>query len=81
MVLVDNAPYSYLLQLENGIPILPYYTGEDTELVHLEKYLEEMSRCMDVREFNKNHFQLHRYADCNDAEEVVREIMQNKTLL
>lgn len=27
MVLVDNAPYSYIFQLENGIPILPYYTG------------------------------------------------------
>jgi TFIIF-interacting CTD phosphatase-like protein len=39
MVLVDNAPYSYIFQLENGIPILPYYTGEDSELIHLEKYL------------------------------------------
>ena len=27
VVLVDNAPYSYLMQLSNGIPILPYYRG------------------------------------------------------
>ena len=27
MVLVDNAPYSYIFQLENGIPILPYFSG------------------------------------------------------
>ena len=80
-MLVDNAPYSYLLQLENGIPILPYYTGEDTELVHLEKFLEEMSKCTDVREFNKSHFQLHRYVDCNDADEVVKEVIERKSVL
>lgn len=40
MVLIDNAPYSYIFQLENGIPILPFYTGQDSELVQLEKYLE-----------------------------------------
>ena len=30
MVLIDNAPYSYIFQLENGIPILPYYNGQDS---------------------------------------------------
>lgn len=39
MVLVDNAPYSYIFQLENGIPILPFYKGEDYQLPRLEKYL------------------------------------------
>jgi CTD small phosphatase-like protein 2 len=29
MVLVDNAAYSYAFQLENGIPILPFYEGAD----------------------------------------------------
>lgn len=28
LVLVDNAAYSYAYQLENGIPILPYYSGQ-----------------------------------------------------
>lgn len=33
MVLVDNAAYSYSAQLDNGIPILPYYHGKtDFEL-------------------------------------------------
>jgi CTD small phosphatase-like protein 2 len=27
MVLVDNCPFSYIYQLNNGIPILPYYEG------------------------------------------------------
>ena len=40
MVLVDNAAYSYVFQLENGIPILPYYQGvHDFELKALELYL------------------------------------------
>ena len=35
MVLVDNAAYSYAFQLENGIPILPFYEGNDYELTAL----------------------------------------------
>ena len=27
ILLVDNAAYSYAFQLDNGIPILPYYQG------------------------------------------------------
>jgi CTD small phosphatase-like protein 2 len=34
-ILVDNSPISYLYQLDNGVPILPYYGGEDVELLHL----------------------------------------------
>lgn len=29
VVLVDNAAYSYAFQLENGIPVLPFYEGKD----------------------------------------------------
>jgi CTD small phosphatase-like protein 2 len=36
-VLVDNAAYSYAFQLDNGIPIFPYYHGQiDFELKALE---------------------------------------------
>ncbi len=28
IVLVDNAAYSYTFQVDNGIPILPYYEGK-----------------------------------------------------
>lgn len=35
IVLVDNAAYSYAFQLENGIPILPFYEGSDYELAAL----------------------------------------------
>ena len=31
VLLVDNAPYSYMMQLANGIPIIPYYRGNDDD--------------------------------------------------
>jgi CTD small phosphatase-like protein 2 len=42
MVLVDNSPLSFLYQVENAIPILPYHAGEDSELLLLEKYLDRI---------------------------------------
>jgi CTD small phosphatase-like protein 2 len=40
MILVDNAAYSYSFQVDNGIPIIPYYEGKnDFELKALEKYI------------------------------------------
>lgn len=62
MVLVDNAAYSYAAQLDNGIPILPYYHGKtDFELRALEHYLQGMLLVADVRTLNRKTFQLHRY--------------------
>jgi CTD small phosphatase-like protein 2 len=48
VVLVDNAAYSYSFQVDNGIPILPYYEGStDFELKALRNYL--MGLTGDVR--------------------------------
>ena len=41
LVLVDNAAYSFGYQLENGIPIVPFYDDQnDEELLHLIYYLD-----------------------------------------
>lgn len=76
MVLVDNAAYSYAAQLDNGIPILPYYHGSsDFELEALEHYLQGMLLVKDVRTLNKKTFQLHRYRNYyNKAEKLVEEL-------
>lgn len=73
MVLVDNAAYSYAAQLDNGIPILPYYHGKaDFELKALEAYLQKMVLAKDVRTINRNTFQLHKYRGYyNRAEKLV----------
>lgn len=31
IILVDNAAYSYYFQLENGVPIIPYYDDKDDQ--------------------------------------------------
>jgi CTD small phosphatase-like protein 2 len=66
MVLVDNSPLSYLYQLENGVPILPYYGGEDNELLALEKYLDRLKVEPDVRKLNISTFKMHTYGMFDD---------------
>lgn len=40
MVIVDNAVYSFGFQLDNGVPIIPFYDNkEDEELKHLIFYI------------------------------------------
>ena len=57
IVIVDNAVYSFGFQLENGIPIIPYYEDEeDEELFHLIPYLEILANSEDVREKNRDAF-------------------------
>jgi CTD small phosphatase-like protein 2 len=39
-VIIDNAAYSFAFQIDNGIPIIPYYEGKiDFELKALQSYL------------------------------------------
>ena len=62
MVLVDNAAYSYVFQKENGIPILPYYSGsDDFELMALLKFLKGTNDVDDVRVRNRQIFKLDQY--------------------
>ncbi len=59
-VLVDNAAYSYAFQIDNGIPILPYYHGSnDFELQTLQRYIDKMLLHDDVRKLNRNTFKFH----------------------
>lgn len=75
MVLVDNAAYSYAFQLDNGIPIIPYYEGRnDFELKALQTYLESMLWAKDVRDINRNTFKLGKYRDYDDPDVLVKEL-------
>jgi len=50
MLLIDNAAYSYAYQVDNAIPIIPYYKGKnDFELKALQTYIEGMLFAKDVR--------------------------------
>lgn len=41
MILVDNAAYSFGYQIENGVPIIPYYDNKtDEELKDLLEFIK-----------------------------------------
>lgn len=51
VIIVDNAVYSFGYQLDNGIPIIPYYDDKenDEELMHLIYYFNCISSSNDIR--------------------------------
>jgi len=76
MVLIDNAAYSYGFQIENGIPIIPFYDNKaDQELRHLIPYLKFLGSVKDLREINKQTFKLHHYGLYNEAEDVLEKVI------
>lgn len=77
IVLVDNAHYSYLFQLNNAIPILPFRNNEsdDRELQYLLRYLTSViSGAEDVRTANQNHFKLSAYGLFDDSESLINNL-------
>ena len=51
MILVDNSVYSFGFQLDNGVPIIPYFNDpNDKELVYLAQYVLSLDQNSDVRE-------------------------------
>ncbi len=50
MIIIDNSVMSFAFQLENGIPILPFYDNyDDNELVFLKNYLCDIANVPDLR--------------------------------
>jgi CTD small phosphatase-like protein 2 len=93
VLLVDNAAYSYFNQLENGIPIIPYYDDkDDQELLHLIHYVQELIAINDaqegssLRELNHKYFQLSSYLHYEDIDSLTstlykETIVRHKQLL
>ena len=51
MVIVDNSVYSFAFQIDNGIPIIPFYKDpNDEEMLHLIYYLNCLANVEDVRQ-------------------------------
>jgi len=76
IVLVDNAAYSFGYQVENGIPIIPFYDNkDDQELKHLIPYLKSFLNVKDCREVNKQTFRLHQYTMYDSLEKVLNKVV------
>ena len=61
MVIVDNSVYSFAFQIDNGIPIIPFYKDpNDEEMLHLIYYLNCLANVEDVRQQNRAAFELYK---------------------
>jgi Dullard-like phosphatase family protein len=59
MTIIDNSALSFAFQLENGIPILPFYNNkDDNELTFLTHYLLHIAKSDDLREENRKSLKL-----------------------
>lgn len=76
MILVDNASYSFGHQIDNGIPIIPFYDNKaDTELKTLMPYLRYLTTVKDVREINKLTFKLSLYSHYTSMDDVLENLV------
>lgn len=62
IVSVSDKLLEQMLQIENAVPILPYFDSLiDRELVKLSDFLTHLAKCKDVRPFLKEYFKLNLY--------------------
>lgn len=76
IIIVDNACYSFGYQIENGVPIIPFYDNKkDEELKLLTAYLKELVG-KDIREMNRNTFKLTMYQNYQTIEELAEVLFE-----
>lgn len=80
MILVDNAFYSFAFQLNNGLPILPfYYDKRDTELQDLTEFLKEIYQVPDIKEEIKKRFRMESWGKYETPQEVITRVFPDFT--
>jgi len=64
VVLIDNSPYAYGYQVDNGIPIESWFDDpDDTELLDLIPFLRHIHNVEDVRPFVREKFRTYELVD------------------
>lgn len=73
---VDNSPFHLYDNLENGIPILPYFgETEDSELLKLLGFLREIKAEKNYIPFLVQQFKLKSYREEKDFEGFIRAML------
>ena len=75
LILIDNAAYSFKFQMNNGIPIAPFYDNKlDNELRSMIPYLKSLSKCNDVRDFNQHYLRLDTFAESSTFNNLIENL-------
>lgn len=83
-VIIDNSVLSFSFQLNNGIPVLPFYNNKnDNELIYLKDYLLELFKSDSILTTNQKVFNLkglinERFTSSEDSEAELKELSINK---
>lgn len=75
--IVDNALHSYIVNLKNGIPVLPFTTDKkDDQLMRLAEFLMGFEADCDVRKTISSHFCYKEFVQSNDQSEYIDSVRQ-----
>jgi CTD small phosphatase-like protein 2 len=78
IVIIDNATYSFGYQIENGIPIVPFYDNKaDVELKRLVKYLKSLDQATDVRYINSKTFKFHVFNETENCDKILEKLIED----
>ena len=81
MVIIDNAAYSFGYQIDNGIPIIPFYENKlDEELRHLIPYLKFLNGVKDLRDIIKQTFKLSLYGNFDTPDKILEKLVFSRGL-
>ena len=79
MIIIDNSVLSFAYLLDNGIPIVPYYDGEeDSELPILVSYLITIRNYKDLREANRKYIKLDNFYNEKKRNKLFENLIDNK---
>ncbi|CAD8094199.1 unnamed protein product [Paramecium sonneborni] len=71
-ILVDNSAFSYFYQIDNGVPIIPFYENKsDKQLSLLTKYLIGVIGYEDVREYNQQYLKTYLLDKLDTLEQII----------
>lgn len=71
MVLIDNAVHSFGFQVNNGIPMVPFYNDKnDREMIYLTHYLKGLVNLQDMRPMLKSTFWIEKLINPVILEEI-----------
>jgi hypothetical protein len=71
MIIIDNSVLSFAFQLDNGVPILPFYDNyDDNEMLFLKNYLCDIASSQDLRIENKARIKMDYFLQAAKSEVV-----------